>query len=78
MRTAKEYRRISWNAIRPHWRAMLLIALTAVLPQLIEFFLQLLFGLIPPIDMQFGSATPAAFWQPTMRSSCRRSRRICS
>ena len=68
MRTAKEYRRIAWNAIRPHWRVMLLISLTAVLPQLIEFFLQLLFGLIPPI----------AFWQPTMRSSCRRSRRICS
>ena len=61
MRTAKEYRRISWNAIRPHWRAMLLIALTAVLPQLIEFFLQLLFGLIPPIDMQFWFSDPSRF-----------------
>ena len=40
MRTAKEYRRIAWNAIRPHWRVMLLISLAAVLPQLIEFFLQ--------------------------------------
>ena len=35
MRTAKEYRRIAWNAIRAHWRVMLLIALTAVLPQLL-------------------------------------------
>ena len=61
MRTAKEYRRIAWNAIRPHWRAMLLIALTAVLPQLIEFFLQLLFGLIPPIDMQFWFSDPSRF-----------------
>lgn len=61
MRTAKEYRRIAWNAIRPHWRVMLLIALTAVLPQLIEFFLQLLFGLIPPIDMQFWFSDPSRF-----------------
>ena len=61
MRTTKEYRRIAWNAIRPHWRAMLLIALTAVLPQLIEFFLQLLFGLIPPIDMQFWFSDPSRF-----------------
>lgn len=61
MRTAKEYRRIAWNAIRPHLRAMLLIALTAVLPQLIEFFLQLLFGLIPPIDMQFWFSDPSRF-----------------
>lgn len=61
MRTAKEYRRIAWNAIRPHWRAMLLISLAAVLPQLIEFFLQLLFGLIPPIDMQFWFSDPSRF-----------------
>lgn len=61
MRTAKEYRRIAWNAIRPHWRAILLIALTAVLPQLIEFFLQLLFGLIPPIDMQLFFNDPNGF-----------------
>lgn len=40
---------------------MLLIALTAVLPQLIEFFLQLLFGLIPPIDMQFWFSDPSRF-----------------
>ena len=61
MRTAKEYRRIAWNAIRPHWRVMLLISLAAVLPQLIEFFLQLLFGLIPPIDMQFWFSDPSRF-----------------
>ena len=61
MRTAKEYRRIAWNAIRPHWRAMLLISLAAVLPQLIEFFLQLLFGLIPPINMQFWFSDPSRF-----------------
>ena len=61
MRTAKEYRRIAWNAIRPHWRVMLLMSLAAVLPQLIEFFLQLLFGLIPPIDMQFWFSDPSRF-----------------
>lgn len=61
MRTAKEYRRIAWNAIRPHRRVMLLISLAAVLPQLIEFFLQLLFGLIPPIDMQFWFSDPSRF-----------------
>lgn len=61
MRTAKEYRRIAWNAIRPHRHAMLLISLAAVLPQLIEFFLQLLFGLIPPIDMQFWFSDPSRF-----------------
>ena len=61
MRTAKEYRRIAWNAIRPHWRVVLLISLAAVLPPLIEFFLQLLFGLIPPIDMQFWFSDPSRF-----------------
>lgn len=40
---------------------MLLISLAAVLPQLIEFFLQLLFGLIPPIDMQFWFSDPSRF-----------------
>lgn len=61
MRTAKEYRRIAWNAIQPHWPVLLLISLAAILPQLIEFFLQLLFGLIPPIDMQFWFSDPSRF-----------------
>ena len=61
MRPTKEYRRMAWNAIRPHWSALLLISLAAVLPQLIKFFLQLLFGLVPPMDARFALSAPSRF-----------------
>lgn len=61
MRTSKEYRQTAWSAIKPVLPIMLLIFLVASLPQFIFMFIQLAFGLTPPMDTDLLLSDPDAF-----------------